>query len=255
MIVSHQSSAIWQQIPDDIWNRLETILSASPPAQLFFRADDVAIPSHKQNRLLRMFWQHRMPLGCALVPAWLNEARWRAISAEAQHHELFAWHQHGWNHQNHQLSGKKQEFGPDLDCDKKRAAIVRGRDKLQKLLGHHFLPFFTPPWNRVDQETMHILHDEGFLGISRYAGDKLAPIPGLPDIPVNVDLHTRKEPSAETGWQALFNELRTALGTGRAGLMIHHQRMNGAAFEFLDKLLPRLKNHPHIIPTHFGTLI
>jgi peptidoglycan/xylan/chitin deacetylase (PgdA/CDA1 family) len=147
------------------------------------------------------------------------------------------------------------EFGPDSAPADKRLAIVRGRDKLQKCLGTRFLPIFTPPWNRLDAETVAILKEEGFLGISRHEGEKLRSVEGLPDIPVNVDLHTRREPKAEAGWSAFLNELDTALTAGRAGLMIHHQRMNAMAFEFLDKLLPLLKNHASLELVHFGMIL
>lgn len=255
MIVSTATPSIWRRLPEDIWDRIEATLAASPPGQIFFRADDVAVPSGKQDRLLSMFSKHRMPLCCALVPAWLTADRWHTIDRSvAGRHEFFAWHQHGWTHRNHQITGKKQEFGSAVSTAGKRQAIRQGKKRLTRLLGPLFLPFFTPPWNRVDAETMEILGEEGFIGLSRFRGDTLPPVPGLIDIPVNVDLHTRKDATPEAGWKALLEELATALNSRRAGLMIHHQRMNEEAFSFLGELLERLGDYPHLTPVHFENI-
>jgi len=247
MIVSNTASLLWQHIPDGISAQLTEILNRHRQASVFFRADDVAIPSVRQNRLLELFVRHEAPLCAAVVPAWINPTRWRDICRRVQGKQhLFAWHQHGWNHLNHQTVGKKQEFGPGASFELKRRIIIRGRDKLTAILGEHFLPVFTPPWNRLDLETLHILEELGYLAISRYRGDRLPAPPGLPDLATNVDLHTRKEDSFEAGWEGLLVELDQALATGIAGMMIHHQRMNDTAFAFLDLLLPILQAQPNI---------
>jgi hypothetical protein len=257
MIVSNKVSPLWLHVPADIDGRIAEILDRHPVATIFFRADDVAIPSAKQNHLLELFARHDTPLCAAIVPAWFNQSRWDTICRHVHgKHHLFAWHQHGWNHHNHQPAGeKKQEFGPAATLLQKRQNIVRGRDKLVAIVGEHFLPVFTPPWNRLDQDTLHILKELGFRAISRYRGAKLPSLPGLPDLAANVDLHTRKEVSADAGWQALLSEFDQALATGLAGLMIHHQRMNAAAFAFLVALLPSIRNRPGIRLCHYRHLL
>lgn len=252
MIVSNKASLLWQNQPGSAIPELTRILDQAPKVKVFFRADDIGIPSRKQDRLLQTFVAHKAQLCPAIVPAWINKERWAQICATIDNqHQFFCWHQHGWNHLNHQLSGKKQEFGPDLSFDKKNRAISRGREKLASILGNKFLPYFTPPWNRLDAETMTILQAQGFRAISRYRGDRLSAPATLPDHPANVDLHTRKEPSSEEGWQALLTELDQALNTGCAGIMIHHQRMNNAAFSFLDLLLTEIQKRPHLHLLHF----
>jgi hypothetical protein len=257
MIVSNKVSPLWLHVPADIDGRIAEILDRHPAATIFFRADDVAIPSAKQDQLLQLFARQDTPLCAAIVPAWLNLSRWDTVCRQVHgKHHLFAWHQHGWNHRNHQSAGeKKQEFGPAATSQQKYRNIVRGRDKLVDIIGEHFLPVFTPPWNRLDQDTLHILKELGFRAISRYRSAKFASLPGLPDLPANVDLHTRKEASADAGWQVFLSELDQALATGLAGLMIHHQRMNAAAFAFLDALLPSIRNHPGIRLCHYRHLL
>ena len=231
-------SAVWRRVPDDIDERLQQIFQRHPGCRIFFRADDIAIPSRRQNLLLETFVRHDMPLCAAIVPTWITPGRWRQICAVVgDRHELFCWHQHGYSHRNHQTEGKKQEFGPGLEAQLKRRHVIRGRDRLAEILGEHFLPVFTPPWNRLDQDTLQILGEEGFLAISRYRGDRLAAPPGLPDLACNVDLHTRREANAREGWQALLAELEQAMAGGLAGIMLHHNRMNGTSFLFLERLL------------------
>ncbi len=256
MIVSNKVSPLWLDVPADIDGRVAKILDRYSAAKVFFRADDVAIPSAKQNLLLQLFARHDTPLCAAIVPAWFNKSRWNAICRQVdgkQH--LFAWHQHGWNHRNREIAGKKQEFGPGASLEQKQRNLLRGRDKLAAVLGKHFLPVFTPPWNRLDQDTMYILKELGFRAISRYRDPKFPSIPGLPDLAANIDLHTRKEDSADAGWDALLRELDQALATGLAGLMIHHQRMNDAAFAFLDRLLSSLGKRPGIRLCQYADLL
>lgn len=256
MIVSTKVSSLWLDVPTDIGDKVAAILDRYPAATVFFRADDIAVPSIKQNQLLELFARHDTPLGAAIVPAWFNSARWETLCRQVDDkHHLFAWHQHGWNHQNHELTGKKQEFGPGAEPEQKRQNILRGRNKLAGILGVHFLPVFTPPWNRMDMDTMYILKNLGFRAISRYRNAKIPSLPDLPDLAANIDLHTRKESGAGAGWEALLTELDQALATGIAGFMVHHQRMNDAAFSFLETLLLSLHNHPEIRLCHYGHLL
>jgi hypothetical protein len=45
MIVSNKAALLWQHSPADISNRLTDILNRHSGATVFFRADDIAIPS------------------------------------------------------------------------------------------------------------------------------------------------------------------------------------------------------------------
>jgi hypothetical protein len=107
-------------------------------------------------------------------------------------------------------------------------------------MGRAFYPVFTPPWNRCSLTTLQLLRELEYAAVSRKR-DSLPPSPeGLPDFWVDVDLHTRKEPNPQTGWRNLFNELEQGISAGRCGIMIHHQMMNAAAFDFLELLITAL---------------
>jgi hypothetical protein len=167
----------------------------------------------------------------------------------------WCWHQHGWLHANHEADGKKQEFGPSrCQADLKRD-IGRGRQRLEKMIGHNFFPVFTPPWNRCDQKTLAVLEDLDYAAVSRSRKSRSPSLSALPEFDVNVDLHTRKEKSAAAGWHNLLAEMQQAIASGRCGIMIHHQRMNVAAFEFLEILLVTLAGFQEIKPVHFKDML
>jgi peptidoglycan/xylan/chitin deacetylase (PgdA/CDA1 family) len=258
MIVKNLVSSLWQAVPADVEHRLAAVLDAAPgQCRVFFRADDVAVPGRAMARMLEVFTANRVPLCMAVVPAWLNASRWHELRAKAGESSQWCWHQHGWRHHNHQTMGKKGEFGNERDAQAKQADIERGRDKLAGLMGRDFQPFFTPPWNRFDRETGEILARTGFRAVSRSAGEgKKVPLPpGLPDLCINTDLHTRNESTPAEGWDALFAEFKDALATGRCGVMLHHQRTNGAAFDFLDLLLRAVRSHPNTEAVTFDDLL
>jgi len=223
---------------------------------VFFRADDIAIPSRSFAGFIAIFRKYSMPLCLATVPAWLNEKRLtelRLVTGPAA--DQWCWHQHGYIHHNFELSGKKQEFGPARPPGELHKSLAQGRDRLIRLLGHDFCRVFTPPWNRCGEATLHTLVDLGFQAVSRSRDARPAAPASLPDFQINVDLHTRKEPSPALAFAALLNELEEGLASGRCGIMIHHQRMNARALQLLDDLLAQIKNHRAIVPVHFGNLL
>jgi len=233
------------------------IAKASFRPVVFFRADDIGIPSAQFSRMTASFMKYHMPLALAVVPGWLNIARKTQLFAEtAGCPELWCWHQHGYRHLNFEPTGKKQEFGAARPEDIIRTSLQRGQEKLSHILEEDFCPIFTPPWNRCSAATLKQLHQLGFAAISRSRGAQPQPPNGLPDLPVNVDLHTRKEPDGATSLEKLLMELEAGLSSGWCGIMLHHQRMNEVACEFLDILLSLLqKQATKIDITDFPTLI
>ena len=231
-------------------------LTAGQAGYIFLRADDVAVPGSQFSRLLNLFFDQRVPLCLAVVPAWLTHVRWqqiREIQQDAAH--LWCWHQHGWRHINHQITGKKQEFGSLRSQFEIENDVIRGRQRLEGILGRRFYPVFTPPWNRCDCRTLKVIHRHGFEAVSRSFTSDVPSPEGLTNFYVNVDLHTRKEASSAAGWSNLFEELGTAISSGCCGIMIHHQRMNDAAFMFLEILLRAIKACKNLRLVHFKDLI
>lgn len=236
--------------------RLDASLEKVPEAgcRVYFRADDAGVPGRNWDRLVRLFLAREMPLNIAVVPAWLSPGHRQALAPAADRSgSLFCWHQHGWRHANHESRGKKQEFGPGRPAHDLVSDLESGIRKMEKHLGEHFFRAFTPPWNRCDSRTLDHLKNLGFAAVSRDAG--ASPQAGLPEIPVHVDLHTRKDAEILQGRVQLSRELEQALGTGTCGIMIHHRRMNPAAFECLDRLLARFRQARNLTPLTFRELV
>lgn len=206
-------------------------------SKVFFRADDIGVPSLLFERMTTLFKRYELPLCLAVVPTWLTRKRYLELKAVTENSQLFLWHQHGWLHRNHEKKGKKQEFGPARTRDELSSDILNGKQRLQRILGDRFYPVFTPPWNRCSQTTLEILSEYGFHGVSRSSGASPQVIPPFADYQVNIDLHTRKEQDPRQSFENLCNEIQLALSSQRAGIMLHHQRMNSNALLLLESLL------------------
>lgn len=238
-------STVWtKSIPDNTKEKLREILSQREqndiPLQVFFRADDIAFVDEPFRKLMNLFLAHEMPLCLAIVPEWVDRAGWKSMEEFSPKSPLWCWHQHGTRHLNYESQGKKCEFGDSRSEEEIRKDIVDGRDTLVRIIGDLFFPVFTPPWNRCSLKTLDILKELKFKAVSRSAGAIPPAKDILPDLAVNVDLHTRKENDFTESWQNLLSEFQTAAQKGRMGIMLHHQRMNDSAFAFLDLLLTEL---------------
>ena len=253
-------SSIWHSMPEDLVSRLSTCIDAAfsnapKPVYVFFRADDVAVPGNQFARLMELFTLHRTPLSLAVVPSWLTRPHWQNLNELGRKApSLWCWHQHGWRHINHEVDGKKQEFGPSRLLSMIRADLNRGKSRLQDLIGESFYPVFTPPWNRCSLETLELLNELGYNAVSRSMDSKPPPPDGLPDFPINVDLHTRKETNPVEAWNSLFTELGQAISSGFCGIMIHHQRMIETSFTFIDCLLHTMFCKKDLLLVHLKEL-
>jgi hypothetical protein len=263
MAMKYLISTLWLSPPDDLKSRIERCIDeaaelnrSKKPVYIFFRADDIAVPTKQFKRLMEIFTRHRAPLSLAVVPAWLTHARWEAIKTTCQDSSsLWCWHQHGWRHLNHERKGKKQEFGPARPASVIKTDLIRGRKRLELLMDDDFYEAFTPPWNRCCKDALELLNELGYHALSRDQ-DASPPTPeGLVDFQVNVDLHTRKELDPHECWDALLAELKVALLSGFCGIMIHHQRMNDAAFDFLELLMQAFSHYKNLCLVHLKDLV
>ena len=255
-------SPIWRQPPSDMASQIETcirVASASfdntAPGCVYFRADDVAVPGKQFYRMMERFSNYEVPLSLAVVPAWLTTERWRALQkTHLESSSLWCWHQHGWRHFNHETEGRNQEFGSGRVISEIKHDLLKGKQRLENILGDQFCPVFTPPWNRCNLETLILLKEHGYLAVSRNFGASPPPPVNLPDFCVDVDLHTRKDKDPVSGWERLFKSLKKDISSGRCGIVLHHQKMNAAAFDFLDTLLKTLKQSKNIMLVNFRDL-
>ncbi|WP_051309226.1 DUF2334 domain-containing protein [Desulfogranum japonicum] len=231
-------STLWNEtIPANIRHELETLFSTTPATSIFFRVDDVGDDAEQFSQLMELFMGYQTPLCLAVVPAWINEKRWHSYSHFEPNNPLWSWHQHGYTHHNHETTGKKSEFGSSRTAQEVAVDIQQGRDILKNIMGEAFCPMFTPPWNRCSEDTLTALEQYGFQILSRSDDPRNQHKASLTEVNINVDLHTRTDLDAPSGWKNLLNEIVTAGQTGTLGFMLHHQRMNSYAFQFMEILL------------------
>ena len=252
-------SSIWhERLPDTVTDSLHDIMDRAKtrdtPVQVFFRADDIAYVDEPFRRLMNSFLFNKTPLCLAVVPEWLTHHNWGAMQEFNPKNPLWCWHQHGKSHTNHQQEGKKCEFGDARSREKISRDLAEGKKNLLVHLGNLFYPVFTPPWNRCSQDTLELLNEMNYAAVSRSKGAKPPAGKILPDLAINIDLHTRREVDSNEGWKNLLAEFAAAAECGCMGIMLHHQLMNDAAFVFLDQLLALLKSNRNISLVSFREL-
>lgn len=247
-------SVLYQRtLPADFYRRLEVILSGQD-FDVFFRADDIGIIDAQFTRMMELFYRERVPLCLAVVPQWITRSHWLAMKGFLPEDRLWCWHQHGYSHQNHEVSGKKNEFGESRPEDEVRKELEAGYERLRAVIGDSLFPIFTPPWNRCSRTMLALLQELGFRAVSRSIGVE-PESEGLPDLFVNVDLHTGKEQDPQEAMERILTDCQRAVQNGRVGIMLHHRRMNNHAFLLLEQLLRILKKQERVRLNTFRELL
>jgi len=98
-----------------------------------------------------------------------------------------AVHQHGWAHVSHQRDGRRSEFGTARTPADKLRDLRKGRSVLSGLLEGAVEPFFTPPWNRCEDDTVPLLAEAGLTVLSCDVSAPRRDVPGVAEAPVRVD--------------------------------------------------------------------
>jgi hypothetical protein len=203
------------------------------PVDVFFRDDDAGWEDARLFELISRFAEHGLPLDLAVIPAALEP---KLADALAERH--LGLHQHGYAHTNHQVEGRKCEFGPARSRAQQQADIAAGRERLRELLGERVDPFFTPPWNRCTRDTGDVLVELGFALLSRE--HRAEPLGLLPELPVHLDV-ARLSPLE---LDARFAQ-HVADG-GPVGVMFHHGVMERDDLERASELLSLLASHANV---------
>lgn len=217
--------------------------AAAQPRVFFFRDDDVGRGDELLPALLDLFARHELPVDLAVIPMELT-AHGAAIvreRAEATGGRIGV-HQHGLYHVNHEPNGRKWEFGPARPASAHRADIAQGRQRLREMLGDLPQPIFTPPWNRCTEETGRALRALGFRALSRDSTAPTLNIPGLCELPVQVDWLARRKGQRLS--RVEVGELLAAnRGAEPTGVMFHHAVMDATEREPAEELLALLASH------------
>lgn len=246
--------AAWRALADELGRWPDT----GRRAAFWWRDDDAGAPHPAFDRLLAVARTTGVPLGVAVVPAWLDPEVADQLRTAPP---AVAVLQHGAAHANHELQAPpgERKVRP-AECGAARppavvlAELVEAGQRLRAAVGPRAWPVLVPPWNRIASALVARLFEAGYRGLSAFgprAGPEAAP--GLVHVNCHADPIAWRQAKRFVGAAATLERLRRHLvdrREGRAdpaeptGLLTHHRDMSPAFWAFLEELLQRLPAHP-----------
>lgn len=228
---------------DALARELDAWHAAGRVATLWWRDDDAVTATPALRRLLELTQDAGLPLALAVVPAGAEPALVDAVAA----HPAVSVLAHGHRHVNHAPDGaKKAEFGPHRPVHELLAEAAIGWERLHGLFAARACPVFVPPWNRIDERLVGLLHHARFAGLSRFAPRRaLRPAPALIEANCHVDPVDWR---GSRGFLGVDETLAVLVGhlaarrQGRAdadeptGLLTHHLAIDPPGWQFLADL-------------------
>ncbi|HKP82571.1 MAG TPA: hypothetical protein VJT69_11155 [Pyrinomonadaceae bacterium] len=210
----------------------------------FFRDDDVGWANDEFRALLACFRRRSVPLDIAAIPTALTaELANELCTLHAKAPALIGIHQHGFSHTNHEVLGRKCEFGVSRTEEEQYWDIQLGKMKLDEMFGFAFDPIFTPPWNRCTEITGECLRELGFRVLSRDVTAPALALSDLKELPISIDWFAKKN-GERLSFQSLGTVIaRTVKQRQPIGIMLHHELMSAAERELLGDLLVLLSTH------------
>ncbi len=211
----------------------------------FFRDDDAGWADCEFRALLACFQRSSTPLDVAVIPAALTaELADEIAKMHEETPELIGIHQHGFAHMNHEIVGKKCEFGLSRTFKQQCTDIRIGKIKLEQMLGRIVDPIFTPPWNRCTETTGECLRALGFRVLSRDATARPLTLAGLKELPISIDWFAKRNGarlSIENLGALMANTVKQS--PRPVGIMLHHELMDEDERRLLSDLLALLSSH------------
>lgn len=225
------------------------------PAEVFVRDDDAGWGHDRLAALVATAGRHGVVVDLAVIPDALDDAvaadlvRW----AEGG---LVRLHQHGRSHTNHQLEGRKCEFGPGRSRHDQQLDLVDGAQRLARFLGPHVDPVFTPPWNRCTAVTAELLAGLGWRVLSRDHTAEPFGRSDLAEVPVTFDWFGRTG-GVPWGPAQRADRLASSLtgDDGPTGIMLHHAVTDEENLAAIDQLFALLAAHPAARPAPLADLV
>ena len=246
----------------DPWQAFDAELAAwhaaGRVASFWWRDDDAGASHPGLERLLTLAARRRVPLGVAVVPAWLTP---EVSAALRQAPPTVVVLQHGWAHANHESPpapghGKMRpaECGAARSVEVVLAEATDGWARLRAAFGPRALPVFVPPWNRVAPGVLAGLPRTGYRAVSAFGVAEVREAgPGLRWLNCHADPIHWREDQRFAGAGPTLERLRAHLEArrrGRAdpeaptGLLTHHRDMAPDFWAFVEEWLDRVAAHP-----------
>jgi hypothetical protein len=221
-------------------NELQRPEAKERTINVFFRDDDIDEDEPTLRQLLGLFREMQTPINLEIIPGRLTNDC--AEFLRQQDRALFELNQHGWQHINHELAGRKCEFGESRNFDQQLADIAAGQGQMNKAFGDDWSQVFTPPWNRCTANTFRALDELGFAALSKDRSGQLVTGYRFREISITFDLYRWKGEPAMKSPEHVFDELIPQLNElDTVGVMLHHKVMDAAAFDFVRELIETLR--------------
>jgi predicted glycosyltransferase/peptidoglycan/xylan/chitin deacetylase (PgdA/CDA1 family) len=227
---------------------LQRLQTTATPCSIFMRDDDIDQDEDTLRQLCDVVLSKQLPLHVAIIPNTLTPAGIRVIKdAKRAYGENLELGQHGWQHLNHETSGRNCEFGPSRSFTEQLGDIASGKALLEDVFMEQFSPIFTPPWNRCTLDTHRALDQLGFKVFSKDTSHSSVTGYRFKEVSTTLDLYTWKEGANMKPPHIIITEIIRQLTAGETvGLLLHHKVMDADAFNFLDALLSQLKRYSFI---------
>jgi peptidoglycan/xylan/chitin deacetylase (PgdA/CDA1 family) len=236
---------------------LDRLSERQQRVKVFFRDDDVDEDEARLRMLLDLFEESATPVNLEIIPGRLTEPGIQLLRQRRRAQPaLFELNQHGWQHVNHELQGRKCEFGLSRSFDEQLSDILRGKQVLEQAFGEAFSPVFTPPWNRCTDATHRALDQLGFQALSKLNNEPPVTGHGFREISVTLDLFRWKGGAAMKTPAEFVAELNSQLSAlNIVGVMLHHKVMDAAAFELAQSVVSELRRSDAVQIHSFQSLL
>jgi peptidoglycan/xylan/chitin deacetylase (PgdA/CDA1 family) len=215
---------------------------------IFFRDDDIQDSDTHLKKFIGLFLWYRIPVHLAVIPGYLTE-RCGAFLRQClkKHPELIEIGQHGYKHVNYAQDRMcKYEFGIKRNYSVQKKDIVKGKGVLNKITKDNLI--FTPPWHGFDKNTLKIISELGFLGISLDLKSRIPKsVYTVKKIMTNVYLNKK----SLQGWfvedaDVIIKEIKSVRGN-QVGIQAHHNEFKSdKEYVKLSDLLFKLKRMPEL---------
>lgn len=240
---------------------LDAWRGAGRRASVWWRDDDAGGPHPALERLLALAAASGVPLGLAVVPAWLADDVADLVRRTAAPVTVL---QHGFAHENHETEtapGRRKVLRAECGAARPAAPVLseiaEGRARLTAAVGPRALPVFVPPWNRIAPAVLAGLPALGFRALSAFGPrPAVEPAPGLVQVNCHADPIVWREGKRFAGAGATLDRLRAHFAARRqggadqaepTGLLTHHRDMDPTFWTFLRELFQRLLEQPAVV--------
>lgn len=201
---------------------------------LFHRVDDITEADPAVISVLEAFASRNLACIAAVIPEYLTPEMARFLR-DLRNCVVY---QHGAAHNNMLSAGYPDEFPPNRPLNEIKIALLRGRDRIEDLIGRPVYGY-VPPWNTTSQSAISILEMVGFTvysGHQRFLSET-----SMHCIPINIDTVSSYEPITLKPLSNIVSEINIiSRNLQSIGVMYHVNGINNFELSSVSDLIYEL---------------